>query len=125
MCTFASIRRPDMPTGSKMPSCPSMMYCCGIACRICTSAGIATFVEKAVHVELRHHAIGVRYRHHASARERLDMIARDPHRYRFDHHARLLLRLFDGALNRTNGLLDVHNHAPVQPLRWSMADAEH
>ena len=42
MCTFASRRTPDMPIGSRMPSCESMMYSCGSTCRIFWSAGIAT-----------------------------------------------------------------------------------
>ena len=29
MCTFASSRTPLMPSGSRMPSCSSMMYSCG------------------------------------------------------------------------------------------------
>src|SRR5512133_2867378 len=41
-CTFASRRTPDMPTGSRMPSCASMMNSCGRMCRIFWSAGIAT-----------------------------------------------------------------------------------
>src|SRR5690349_20443223 len=42
MCTLASRRTPDMPMGSRMPSCPSMMNSCGSTCRIFWSAGIAT-----------------------------------------------------------------------------------
>src|SRR5512137_894101 len=42
MCTLASRRTPDMPTGSRMPSCASMMNSCGRMCRIFWSAGIAT-----------------------------------------------------------------------------------
>src|SRR5690606_19934682 len=41
-CTFASSRTPDMPTGSRMPSCASMMNSCGSTCRMRWSAGIAT-----------------------------------------------------------------------------------
>src|SRR5262252_3130950 len=42
MCTLASRRTPDMPMGSRMPSCPSMMNSCGSTCRIFWSAGMAT-----------------------------------------------------------------------------------
>src|SRR5687768_126856 len=42
MCTRASRRTPDMPIGSRMPSCPSMMNSCGRTCRIFWSAGIGT-----------------------------------------------------------------------------------
>src|SRR5512140_2741516 len=42
MCTLASRRTPDMPIGSRMPSCESMMNSCGRMCRIFWSAGIAT-----------------------------------------------------------------------------------
>src|SRR5262245_59998682 len=42
MCTRASRRTPDMPTGSRIPSCPSMMNSCGRTWRIFWSAGIGT-----------------------------------------------------------------------------------
>src|SRR6202167_2502623 len=48
MCTFASSRTPDMPIGSRMPSCESMMYSCGNTCRIFWSAGIATALAASI-----------------------------------------------------------------------------
>ncbi len=48
MCTFASRRTPDMPIGSRMPSCPSMMYSCGSTCRMRWSAGIATALAASI-----------------------------------------------------------------------------
>src|SRR5882672_9997205 len=41
-CTFASSRTPDMPIGSRMPSCESMMNSCGSTWITRWSAGIAT-----------------------------------------------------------------------------------
>jgi hypothetical protein len=41
MCTLTSSRTPLMPSGSRTPSCPSMMNSCGRMCRICWSFGIA------------------------------------------------------------------------------------
>src|SRR6185503_8863658 len=42
MCTRASRRTPDMPIGSRIPSCPSMMNSWGRTWRIFWSAGIGT-----------------------------------------------------------------------------------
>src|SRR5689334_14678337 len=48
MWTFASSRTPDMPIGSRMPSCPSTMNSCGSTWRIFWSAGIATALAASI-----------------------------------------------------------------------------
>src|SRR5579862_106286 len=48
MCTLASSRTPDMPIGSRMPSCPSTMNSCGSTCRIFWSAGMATALAASI-----------------------------------------------------------------------------
>src|SRR5215472_2024173 len=48
MCTLASSRTPDMPIGSRMPSCPSTRNSCGSTCRIFWSAGIATALAASI-----------------------------------------------------------------------------
>ena len=48
MCTLTSRRTPLMPTGSRMSSCPSMMYSCGSTCRICWSVGMLTALAVSV-----------------------------------------------------------------------------
>src|ERR1700722_10328927 len=48
MCTFASRRTPDIPIGSRMPSCPSTMNSCGNTCRIFWSAGMATALAASI-----------------------------------------------------------------------------
>src|SRR5271170_5304829 len=48
MWTLASSRTPDMPMGSRIPSCVSMMYSWGSTCRIFWSAGIATALAASI-----------------------------------------------------------------------------
>src|SRR5882757_4153390 len=48
MCTLASRRTALMPIGSRMPSWPSTTNSCGITCRICWSAGIASALAASI-----------------------------------------------------------------------------
>ena len=125
MCTFASSRTPDMPTGSRMPSCASMMNSCGRMCRIFWSAGIATARAASI---TRSTSPGV---------TSLSRIATMPCEFRLRTWLPAMpantewiwqpghqLRFLDRALDRLHRGVDIDDHTALQPARRMRADAD-
>ena len=126
MCTLASSRTPDMPMGSRMPSWPSMMNSCGSTCRIFWSAGMATALAASTTC-CTSTSLTSRSRMATTPCEfRLRTCAAgDAGEHRADLAAGHELGLFDGALDRLHGRLDVDHHAFLQAARGLHAHADH
>src|SRR6516165_8285545 len=114
MCTLASSRTPDMPIGSRMPSCPSTMNSCGSTCRIFWSAGIDIAVAHLL----------VAHAHYAVRVEAAYVTAGNAGEHRVDLAAGHELGFLHRALDRLHRGLDVDHHAFFESARGLRAEAE-
>ena len=126
MCTFASRRTPDMPIGSRMPSCPSIRNSCGSTCRIFWSAGIATaFAASITWLDIAVAHFLVADRDDAVRVQAAHVAAGDAGEHGVDLAAGHQLGFFHRALDRLHGRLDVDDHAFFQAARRMRAHAQH
>ena len=125
MCTSASMRTPDMPSGFLMPSCSSITNCWGSTCSTSRSIGIATALAASI------------TRSMSPCVTSLSLIAMTPRELNplmwlpampamtaSISHPGHQLGLLDGLLDRLDGRVDVGDDALAHPARGARADAD-
>ena len=121
---LASRRTPDMPTGSRMPSCVSTMNSCGSSCRITRwSAGIAT-ARAASSTRSRSPALTSLSRIARCRASSASALAAGDARTPSGSGSRPSLGFLDRALDRVHGRLDVDDDAALQSMRRMRADPD-
>ena len=122
---LASRRTPDMPIGSRMPSCESMMNSCGRMCRISVRGDRdrASRVDHAIDVAGRDFLVADR--DDAVRVQAAHVTARNAGEHRVNLAAGHQLGFLDRALDRLHGRVDVDDDALLEPARRMRPDADH
>ena len=125
MCDLGLEPHAAIPSGSLMPSWSSMMNSCGRTWMTSRSSGIATAFAASMTRATSASRTSLSFTATMPCElKRLDVAAGDARCRRRDLAAGHVLGLFDRALDRGDGGVDVDHHALAQPLRRVRADAD-